>query len=133
MDLSVLMDELATAVRTVKGIQKSYAYPPEKVEPPAALVAWPTLVTYDQTYAGGMDQYEIPIYVVIGRSATIRSKRNQIADWLEGDVKNAIESAEYTGNPVVKVTTAETDDVELSGVTYLATLYEVQVSGTGSR
>ncbi len=133
MDLSTLMDEIAAAAGRVKGIKRSYAYPPEKVEPPAALLAWPTLVTYDQTYAGGMDQYEIPLYVVIGRAATIRTKRDQIADWLEADVKNEVESATYTGSPVVKVVTAETDSVELAGISYLATLYTIEVSGTGSR
>ncbi len=133
MDLAKLMDEISDAVKSVDGINQSYAYPPEKIEPPASLVGWPDVVTYDQTYAGGMDQYEIPVYVVMGRSATLKSKRNRIAKWLQGDVKNAIEQATYTGNPVVKVQTAVTDDIEVAGINYLATEYRLMVSGTGSR
>ena len=130
--LATLMDELADACKTVDGLNRTFGWPTESVEPPAAVVGWPTLVTYSQTYTAGRidegeDQYDVPVFVVHGRGGTSRTRRDTIARWLDRDIRRAINSRTYTGDPLVWVVTSETDVVEIANKEYLATLFEVRV------
>ena len=130
MNLAKLMDELAIAARSVQGIARSFAYPPEKVEPPAILVAWPENIVYDATYEGGMSELLIPLFLVIGQGGTSWSRRDDIAGWLGSDVKIAIEAYPYTDSPVVVITEAIVDVVEIANIGYLAVKFMADVTVT---
>lgn len=137
-DLALFMDELAIAGQTIPGISRTFAYPAERVEPPALIVAWPEEIEYDTTYRGvpiedepqAMNEFVIPVFIVLGQGGTSRARRNQIAKWLSHEVKNAIERYPYTGKPVVHVPEATTDVISLADEDYLATKYTVEVSTT---
>lgn len=130
MDLARFMDELAIAAKPV--IERVYPYPIDKVSsPPALIVAWPERVDYDGTYQRGMDRFLIPLFIVVGRGGVDRARRNQIASWLSGSLKAAVESGVYTSEPVVNVSSGEIDFVELGGVDYLALRFMVEMSGSG--
>lgn len=127
-DLGNLMDELAAAVATIDGIDRTFAYPAEKVEPPCVVVAWPEEVSYDQTYGGLQHDWVIPVFVLLGRGGTYRTKRDTIAGWFSRDVKEAIDGATYTGDPIVVVTEAVLDIEEVGGIGYLAIKFLVDVT-----
>ncbi len=140
--LAKFMDELAIAGKRIPGISRTFPYPPEKVEPPALLVAWPEIVEYDRTYQAdeqtdpevlppqAATDFVIPVFIVIGQGGTSRTRRDEVAGWLQGAVKVALEAYEYTGDPVVTVTTGVTDLVDMADGVYLATKYTVEVSTT---
>lgn len=140
--LARFMDELAAAGKKIPGISRTFAYPPDSVNPPALLVAWPEVVEYDTTYRGeeqtdplilppqAMTELTIPVFIVIGQGGTSRTRRDEIAGWLQGGVKYWLEAYEYTGQPVVSVVNGVTDLVDLADGVYLATKYTVEVSTT---
>lgn len=138
--LALFMDEVSIAGKNIPGINRTFAYPAEKVEPPALVVVWPDLVVYDQTYKSAdetdptlpqaMTDFTIPVFIVIGKGGISRARRNQVAGWIQGQVKYHIESYDYTGRPIVTVTEGVTDIVELGTVGYLATKYTLEVTAT---
>lgn len=130
MNLGVFMDEMAEAARPV--ISRVYAYPKESIgSPPALVIAWPELVEYDGTYQRGMDTFRIPAYIVVGKGGVDRARRDQIADWMSGSFKQAVEAGAYTGSPVLQVSTGEVDYLEIGGVDYLCIKFMVIMSGYG--
>ena len=129
MNLALIMDELAAAGRTV--VNRVFAYPTSKVEPPALVVAWPELVEYDQTYQRGLDKYMIPVFLVLGESGTQQGKRDQAAEWLSGSVKRALDSGAYSDGASVTVKTGEVDFLTVTGVEYLCFKFMVEVQAAG--
>jgi hypothetical protein len=125
--LSILMDELAEAGLLAEGLERAYAWPAERVEPPCLVVPWPDEVQYAATYGGGIDRCRFPLILVLGRGGTAKQNRDKVAHWMSGNLPSVIESYGYTGEHVVTVSTAETDIVEIAGVAYLAMLFETDV------
>lgn len=125
--LSILMDELAEASKTTPGLSRAHARPIESINPPCLVVPWPIEIEYDQTYQGGLSQVTFDLVLVLGRAGTSKANRNQVAAWLSGDLKTAIEAYDYTGEHTVTVTRGETDIAEIGDIAYLGTVFTTEV------
>lgn len=126
--LALLMDEIAAAAKEVDGLSRTYAWPVESLEPPAFVVPWPDSFEYDKTYQGGIDEMEFPLVLVLGRGATVRAMRNRIADWIDHDVKDAIDNYSYTHDHIVHISNGLLDVIDIAGTNYLSIVFMAQVT-----
>lgn len=65
MTVSQLRSGLATRLATISGLRTS-SFVPDSIDPPVAIVI-PSTVTYDTTFARGMDEYEFIVLLLVGR------------------------------------------------------------------
>lgn len=134
MDLDAVMEEIAVAIREVGSLAgRTYGFPPDTVTPPAAIVGYPE-VNFDQTYARGMDRWDVPVWVVVGRVSD-RSARAALSPYVSGggasSIKAAIDDGTYTECDVATVTGAQVTYVNIAGTDYLAAEFSVDVVGSG--
>lgn len=125
--ISVLMDEMANAALNADELERSYAWPVERVETPALVVPWPSEVEYNQTGLSAISRAEFPLTLVLGRAGTNRGNRDRIANWMSGNLRDVLEAATYTGDHVVTVTEARSDIIVINGVSYLALIFLTDV------
>jgi hypothetical protein len=131
MDLGDIMDGLATALATISGLQV-YGYPPDSVTTPAAVVALPDTITYDDTMARGADRITIPVHVLVGKVSD-RSAAAALAGYLSGagtsSVKAAVESDATLGGAAdtARVTEASVSVMTVAGVDLLAASFSIDV------
>lgn len=133
MNLADVMDEIATKLSTIPNL-RVFPYPPDSLQPPAAVVAYPETYTFDQTYVRGMDRLTVPVVIVEGKP-TDRSSRDRLAEYCDGSgprsVKAALESGDYSAFDSLRVMSIEFDVVTIAGTDYLAALFDLDVSGSG--
>ena len=136
MILSDVMDDVARRLDMIQGL-RTYAFPPDKIEPPAAVVSYPDEYTFDGTYSRGADTLLLPVVVVVGR-ASDRAARDLISVYVDGDgpssFKRVLESKDlpaYTAFDSVRVKKAEFDVVRIAGVDYIAALFDLDIIGSG--
>lgn len=55
MNLGEVMDEIGDRLDTIAGL-RVYRFPPDNVQPPAAVVTYPDSYMYHQTFRNGMDR-----------------------------------------------------------------------------
>lgn len=134
MDLAAVMDEVAARINTIDGL-RAFGYPPDSVQPPAAIVSYPETYTYDETYGRGMDRITLPVVVVVGKVSD-RASRDQLGAYVNGDgarsIKAVVESATYTELETVRVIDAEFDVVRIANVDYVAATFSLDIAGTGA-
>ncbi|WP_026254872.1 hypothetical protein [Salinispora arenicola] len=137
MDLRAVMTEIGTALDTIDAV-RVYVGVPGRIDVPtrgaAAVVPYPTRVTYDSTYARGMDRIEQLVLLVVGRP-TDRSTLDKLTAYASGGasgVKAAIEAHAYTSCDVVTVDSVDVDDVTYAGVDYLAAVFNLNIVGQGA-
>lgn len=136
MDLKAVMTEIGTALDTIDAV-RVYVGVPGRIDVPtrgaAAVVPYPTRVTYDSTYARGMDRIEQPVLLVVGRP-TDRSTLDKLTAYAAGTggVKAAIEAHAYTSCDVVTVDSVDVDDVTYAGIDYLAAVFNLNIVGQGA-
>lgn len=133
MIVTAVMDELATRLDTIAGL-RVHAFPADQVQPPAALVGYPEVVTYDVAMGRGVDQMEIPVFLLVGR-LTDRTARDDLGPYLDGagaeSVKAVLRPGPWTAMSSVRVVSAVVDVVTVAAVDYLAAVFTVDVFGTG--
>ncbi|HKX46586.1 MAG TPA: hypothetical protein VJP77_07775 [Planctomycetota bacterium] len=134
VNLADVMDEVAAQLDTITGL-RAFAYPPDALVPPAAVVSYPDEVSYDQTYARGMDRITLPVVVLVGK-ASDRMSRDTIAGYVDGtgagSIKAVVEAGTYTACDTVRVSRCEFDVVRIAGIDYLAALFELDITGQGA-
>lgn len=134
MNLADVMEEVAGRLGTINGL-RVFAYPPDDVHPPAAIVSYPDTYTFDETYQRGMDRMAVPVVLVVGKP-TDRSSRDRLAQYCDGSgpasVKAALEAADYVACHSVRVTGIEFDVVSIAGTDYMAARFDLDVAGQGS-
>lgn len=134
MDLGDVMQAIADRLDTIDGL-RVYAFPPDVAQPPAAIVGYPEVVTYDNTYGRGSDVMTISVVVVDGRP-TDRAVRDRITQYASGSgatsIKAVLESGSYTAFGTIRVANAEFDMVTIAAVDYLAVIFECNISGRGA-
>src|SRR5690606_23155074 len=112
----------------------AFGYWPDRITPPAALVAWPDPYTYNATYQRGASSAEINVVVLVGRPNS-RAAQEALADYAAGSgersVRAAIESHTTTAWHDATVTTFTGGTVQVNGVDYLAGTFAVQIFGQG--
>lgn len=135
MDLDAVSAEIRTALQTITGLR----VPPwgvESVSPPAAVIALPERINYDETYGRGKDAYEdLPVVVLVGAPEE-RASRKSAAAYAAGSgaksVKAALEAYAWTTCEVVTVVWAEFDSALYAGTPYLAVVFHLNIIGKGA-
>lgn len=128
------MDQLATQLKTINGL-RVFAYPPDSLVPPAAVVSFPSEYQFDNTYGRGSDVIHLPVMVVVGRTAD-RITRDLLSVYVNGSgaksVKAVLESGTYTAFEVVHVASVVFDIVQIGGTDYLNAEFTLEITGSGS-
>jgi hypothetical protein len=135
MDLEEVSEEIRTALGTITGLRR----PPwgvESVEPPAAIVALPERIDFDQTYGRGKDRYpDVPVVILVGAPED-RASRKALAAYADGSgpasVKAVLEAYAWTTCDVVRVAWAEFDNAKYAGIDYLAVIFHLDIFGRGA-
>lgn len=136
MNLSAVCAEVAEVLDTIDGL-RCFAYQPQTITPPAAIVLNPAPgdIVYDATYGRGMDRMTLPLLIVGGRSDN-RSVQQSIREYCDGSgprsVKAVLERATFTSLHTIRVSTGGVDGVVVGGVEYLAALLDLDIAGQGS-
>lgn len=135
MDLGAVMDELGDRLDTITGL-RVYRYPPDNIQPPAAVVTYPGTITYDETMRRGMDRYpDLTVVAMVGKVSD-RASRDAVSVYANGagekSVKAVLDGDGYQSCDSVRVTGVEFDIVSMAGVEYLAATFTLDIAGTGA-
>lgn len=135
MDLGDVMDEIAASVGTIAGL-RVYAYPPDVVQSPAAIVTYPDTYTFDETYGRGMDRIsDLPVVVLVGKVSD-RASRDSITQYVAGSgaasIKAAVESGTHAAFDTVRVTGVVFDIITIAAVEYLGATFTLDLAGQGA-
>lgn len=134
MDLSDVMDALATRLKTISGLN-AYPFPIESVEVPAAVVLYPNEITFDATYGRGMDVMTIPVVVLVG-AVDAESTKVSLAAYCDGSgsgsIKQVLESGTYTAFDTVRVVSIQFGQKVDSDVAYQGAQFELEIAGDGA-
>ena len=133
MIVSDVMDEVATLLGTISGLRVT-AWPPDEIQVPAAVVGYPE-IDFDGTYARGMDRFELPVFVAVGKVST-RAARNKVTPYMDGSgdlsVKAALETGPYTAFHTLHVTRiAPAEPLTVGAVEYLSIEFTCIITGSG--
>jgi len=133
MNFEDVMDELKTRAATIEGI-RAYELPMASPTVGSLIVGYPEQITYDVTYARGMDRMTLPLILLSGKPFD-RSTRTQLAEWTAGagprSVKAVLESGAYTSLDDLRVTEVDLDVVTIGGVDLMAALFTLDIGGQG--
>jgi hypothetical protein len=136
VDLDAVSNEIRTALGGIVGLRT----PPwgvEHVQPPAAVVALPERITYDETYGRGKDRIpDLEVVVLVGAPED-RASRRTIAAYAAGSgtksVKAVLEAYAWTTCESVRVTEAEFDGgATYAGLPLLAAIFHLDIIGKGA-
>lgn len=136
MKLAAVMDEIAERLRQAPSLagRRTHAFPPAQVSPPAAIVTYPSVYTYDESYARGLDHMTGVVVVVVGKP-TERQTRDQLTKYCDGDgpesVKALLEPDGYTSCDGVRVEGVEFDVYSIGGPDYLVAVFSLDIYGPG--
>ena len=132
MDLTAVVAELAEQLDEIEGLNV-YPYPADSVTAPAALF-WPENVEYDLNMARGSDRLTLTLWVAVGR-AHDKTAWQRLAGYASGSgtasVKEVLEAGTYTELESVRVTGCTFGELTVSGASYLAGLFTVDILGSG--
>ncbi len=129
--LTALMEGVADRLQTIAGL-RVFAYPPDNITPPAAVVAFPIEIAYDLTMARGSDRVTIPVHIVVGKVSD-RSAALNLSEYLSGSgdksVKSAIEADVTFAGAVdtARVETASVSVMSIAGIDYLAATFDIDI------
>lgn len=132
LDLVAAMAGVATRLATISGLRVS-DHPPDTVVVPAAIVAFPEQVTYDESYARGADSAVIPVTVVVGR-LTPRVAVDELGAYLAGTGAKSIKTAVdgNLGGAVADARVAGTSHIGgilINGAEFFGATFRVEVFG----
>lgn len=112
MDLNDVRSGLVTNLATITGL-RTYSYVPEDIQAPAAVVDFPSVVSFDQAMSRALDAYEISVYVLVATSSD-RKGQEKLANYVAGSgsssVKAAIESDKTLGGACQTLRVTELTD-----------------------
>lgn len=138
MKLSDVMDEIAERLRQAPSLaNRTHAFPPGAVTPPAAIVAYPTNGTFDATYGRGKDTMTGVVVVVVG-NPTKQQTREAITKYIDGSgpesVKALLDADGYTScdSDGVRVTDWDMDVYTIGSTDYLAAVFQLDIVGPGT-
>lgn len=136
MHLEEISAEIGTALAGIAGMRVP-AWGVESIEPPAALIALPDRMNYDETYGRGDDAIpDLPVVILIGAPED-RASRKKLAAYADGagptSVKQVLEAYAWTTCDVVHVASVEFDATAVyAGTAYLAAIFHLDITGSGS-
>jgi hypothetical protein len=136
MNLADVADEIRTALGAITGLRR----PPwgvEHVQSPAAIVALPERISYDETYGRGKDRIpDLPVVVLVDAPEE-RSSLKQLAAFTDGSgpksVKTVLEAHAWIKCETVRVTSCEFDaGATYAGTPMLAAIFHLDIIGKGA-
>lgn len=134
MILRDVMTQIGTQLDTIAKL-RVFDFPSDAITPPAAIIAYPEEIAYDETYGRGMDRLTLPVLLVVGK-ASDRAARNNLVGYANGagtkSVKAVVESGTYTAFDTVRVVSCTFDVVRIAGIDYAAALFDLDIVGQGS-
>lgn len=134
MNLLAVMKEVGDQIDTIPGLRVHH-YPPNRITPPAAVVAAPDEYVYDETFGRGMDRITLPVVVMVGK-VDARASWVKLSGYLDGagpkSIKAVVEAGTYTEFDTVRATGVEFDVVQMASVDYLAAVVSLDIAGTGA-
>lgn len=137
-NLGAIMDEVATVLATVDGIDRAFAYPVDTVTPPAAVVTYPSApgIQYQQTYGQGMTSVPDLEAHLIAYRVTDRAARDTASAWTANagaeSVVAKLESHAWTSCDVVTVTGAEFAIQQVGSQEFLDVIFHLDITGPGA-
>jgi hypothetical protein len=122
MALADVMNGLGAALEAIPGL-RVVSMPSDSVNPPEAVVDFPTTVTFDSTFARGVDTHIVKIRVYVGRSDD-RSARLALAEYFDGtrSIKAAVEQDPTLSGAAKSVRVIRAENVgffDVSGISFL--------------
>jgi hypothetical protein len=138
VDLYAVMTEIDTRLKTITGLRVAEFGYPASIKPPMAVQYPPDRVTFDGTYARGMDYYEDHIIAVVVGFSARRTALQTLAPYLAGSGAKSIKAKiDTVGGPYVScsdvtVVWAELDTPKIGGTDYLAALFHSKIIGPGA-
>lgn len=133
MNLSNVMDQIAIQLDTIAGLHV-YAYPADSITPPAAIVGYPETITYDVTFGRGVDQIDLPVFVLVERTPD-RTARATLAPYLDGSgaesFKAVLKAGTYTAFSTARVRECTIDVITVAGTDYLTGIFGIDITGPG--
>lgn len=137
-NLGAIMDEVASVLATVDGIERTFAYPVETITPPAAVVNYPAAagINYMQTYHQGETSIpDLEAHLVAYR-LTDRVARDAASAWTanSGDesVVAKLEAHAWTSCDSVTVTAAEFTLMTVGSEQFLDVIFHLDITGPGA-
>lgn len=131
MSVTGMRTGLANNLATISGLRTA-ATIPDDPKPPVAIVK-PNSITYDLSFARGVDEYEFLVLIIVGR-VDERTAQNKLDAYCApngaGSVKQAIESDKTLGGNAYDLRVREMrnyQQVNVGDVTYLSAEFVVQV------
>lgn len=136
MNLGDVMGQVADRLAVIDGL-RVFAYPPDKLSPPAAWVAYPEGYTYDLTYGRGSDRIaNLGVVVAVG-AVVDRVSRDRLSEYVNGSgaksVKAVLESGPYSAFDKLRVVDVTFDVLTRGGTDYLGALFTLDIVGPGSQ
>lgn len=129
MNVTTVMAELGTALRTISGL-RVFAFPADSAQPPFALVDFPQSVEYDSTYQRGADEATFPVLVGVGRGND-RNAQAALSAYMDGSgsksIKAAIEATPEDVGMSARVVRATPAELVVGGQSFFGALFEVHV------
>lgn len=134
MNLSAVMDELASSLGVIDGL-RAFAFEPGSISPPSAWVDLPESIDYDATMGRGGDRITLTVRVVVG-SIDSRSSRDLLSAYADGSgarsIKETIEAYTPTSFGSARVTSVEFGVIPVAGIEYLAAMFNIDIIGQGA-
>ncbi len=132
--LQAVLEALSSRLATIQGL-RTFAYVPDLISPPCAIVQLPRTIDFDLVYGRGADTYTIPVMALVGKGDD-RSSHSKLASYLNPDgptsFKGVLEADPSLGNLVDDVRVLRADGVgayTFGGVEYAGALFTVAVTG----
>lgn len=137
MNLAGVMDQIAAQLDTITGLRVN-AYPDGQINTPAAVVAMPESITFDETGGRGSDSMILHVVVLVS-GTNARVARNQLAAYCDGSgprsVKAVLEAGTYTAFDVngLRVSGVDFDVYQESGAgPYPCAIFTLTITGSGT-
>lgn len=136
MDLNAVSDEIRTALGTITGL-RTPAWGVMSTSPPAAIVALPERILFDETYGRGKDHYPDLSVVVLTGSSDERAALKNMAPFVAGSgvksIKAVLEAYVWTTLESLTVEWCEFEpSMTFAGTPYLAAIFHLKIIGKGA-
>lgn len=135
MNLDNVMTQVAQAAGTITGV-RAFAYPPDKVHPPAFMTTLPSEINPHATYARGMSTIRMTCLFLVDRVQD-RSSVKKLVSYLgmSGPLSlvRALEGFAYTACDSVVVSDIAADKVITIGqMDHLGAEFTLDIAGSGT-
>lgn len=127
IDLAATMDAIADTLVVENVTDRAFAWPVQQVQPPCAVVGYPTRMEFDSTFRRGSDLAVFPVWIVVGLVHD-RSARDVLSAYLTGvtGVKDALDGDLGGVVQTARVTDCQVETVTIGGTEYLSARFSVE-------